>query len=909
MAEFSAAIKRVIVKETDVGFAKPRTAPAAVLFFQTDAVRISSIFIQFGLMVFIIRLFAFEGSQLADVATLAWAGFLIHHYLPARLRLPFFAVLSVAGILVATGPRIGGAVVAAGLGIIALCHLRIAFWLRIVLHSAIGLFLLALRTSPSGPLVMVLASFFMLRLMIYLYDLRTQSAPFSPARAMAYFFMLPNVCFPLFPLVDYKTFCTTYYNESPVAIYQRGLSWMLRGLVHLLLYRAVYQFMQVDPLQVTDLGGVAQFMVTTYMLYLHVSGTFHLAIGLLHLFGFNLPETHHLYLLSASFLDLWRRINIYWKNFMLKLFFNPAYFRLKKLGPTRALILATVYSFLFTWLLHIYQTMWLRGTVVFAREHTIFGMQLRFPFPVPIVEFAWQDTFFWWALGTLVLGTALWEQWRGRQRAKQKVQRTIGVALRQALCTIATFVTLITMWTYWSSQSNEELWKLISAAQNVNLPSVLAITGGVIGLGAAAILFGRSTAERTETSLGTQKPMRSAGFWRSTAFATAGCGALVAFGLVPSRVEAVRDSYAGEVMISLRSDRLNEMDLSTLTRGYYEELDVNRNDAQVRIALKPGPRWPVKQLQHQTNDFMLFDTIPGKTMNVDGMKVSFNEWGMRGPPCTKAKAPGVFRIAVLGSSREIGHGVGDEEHLTRLLEKRLNEHDTNDRIKKYELLNLAVEGYGGMQKLLQLERKAILFQPDTILFFIARKEPERTADNLSRVVTEQVKIPESVHECVDRLLAKSQVDPSMLRSQIERRMMPYLPEFNGELFQLFAEQCAEHHVQGGFVYVPEVKEFKYLHESSRKEVLQEAHATGLPVLDLFDSYQSVPDRDSLMVEPVAPYKFAPWKRKNFDDHPNAEGHRLLADELIKELHTPKARVLLNSRDVERTSHRGRESQQ
>jgi hypothetical protein len=668
---------------------------------------------------------------------------------------------------------------------------------------------------------------------------------------------------------------------------------MLRGLLHLLLYRFFYQFLQVDPYRVTDLGGVAQFMVTTYLLYLRVSGSFHLAIGLLHLFGFNLPETHHLYLLSASFLDLWRRINIYWKNAMLKLFFNPAYFRLKKLGPTWSLVLATVYTFVFTWLLHVYQFMWLRGTT----------------------EFSWQDTIFWWLLGMLVLGTALWEQWRSRQRAKSKSQRTFGRELRRAVCTIATFTILVTMWSYWSSQSTEELLLLLAAARNVTVASVLAILAGIFGLGLAAILFGDSTAERTEVSPGTARLTRPVVFWRSAAMVTAGGVALLIFGLLPTEVEAVRDSYAGEVMTSLGQDRLNEMDISKLTRGYYEDLDVSRNDHQVRIALRPGPRWPIKQMQAATNDFMLFDIIPGKSLNINGLKVSFNRWGMRGPECDLIRPPGVFRIAILGSSREVGHGVGDEDHLSRLLEKHLNENNTDERIRKFEVLNFAVEGYGGPQKLLQLERKVIQFRPDVVLYFTARKEAERTADNLSLAVTErvpftlkdplnlwseksaEVELPEPVRDCLQRLFVRAQVEPTLLRSQIERRLMPYLFEFHGDLFQLFAQQCAKHHVRGAFVYVPEVKEFRYLHSSTRNEVLQLARDTGLAVLDLFESYRSVPDRNTLMVEPGAAYELRTMKREGLDDHPNAEGHRLLAEEMYRLLHTTEGQALLKPRET------------
>ena len=67
------------------------------------------------------------------------------------------------------------------------------------------------------------------------------------------------------------------------------------------------------------------------------STTFHMIVGLLHLFGFRLPETHKLYYLAHSFTELWRRINIYWTEFMMKAVFYPTYFRVKQRGPKPAL--------------------------------------------------------------------------------------------------------------------------------------------------------------------------------------------------------------------------------------------------------------------------------------------------------------------------------------------------------------------------------------------------------------------------------------------------------------------------------------------------------------------------------------------------------------------------------------------
>src|SRR4029079_14305773 len=115
--------------------------------------------------------------------------------------------------------------------------------------------------------------------------------------------------------------------------------------------------------------------------------SFHLIVGLLHLFGFRLPETHKLYYLAHSFTELWRRINILWTELMMKVLFYPTYFRVKKLGPERALVLSTVAVFFTTWILHSYQWFWLRGG-----------------FPL-----TWPDTLFWGILGALVVLGALRE--------------------------------------------------------------------------------------------------------------------------------------------------------------------------------------------------------------------------------------------------------------------------------------------------------------------------------------------------------------------------------------------------------------------------------------------------------------------------------------------------------------------
>jgi hypothetical protein len=882
-----------------------RTPAAAVSFFSREAVRFAAVAIQLGLLVLVIRRFDFEGGQFGDVAVLAWFGFLIHHWLPARARLPFFALLSAVSVPLTVGFKIGAAVIIVGLIIIAICHMEWPFWARVLMLVCIGVGLMWLRPTPYGPPVVILASMFMLRVIVYLYDLKHRAAPISLVRASAYFFALPNVCFPLFPLIDYKTFCTTYFNDAPLAIYQRGLRWILRGLVHLLLYRVVYQFLAIDPQdpkQLVDLGSVAQFMVMTFLLYLRISGEFHLVIGMLHLFGFNLPETHHMYLLSTSFMDLWRRINIYWKDFILKIFFYPAYFRVKRLGPTWAMVLATIYAFFFTWVLHAYQLLWLRGGVAGGQEGETLGLLQRlwgwlsWVFSV----FTWQDTVFWWLLGALVLASGLWEAKRGRQRALGQTQRTLWSELGRALRTIVVFVTLITLWTLWSLQSMEELGLLLAAARNVTVASVLAILAGLTGLGIAAIVFGHSGAERTEVSRGAKRTAGGSAFWPQTAIVLSGSVAFLLFAAAP-HLHAIKDRAIGEVMTSLRQDRLSEMEMNALTRGYYEELDVTRHDVPIRLATQPKPWWPAQKLHRPTNNFFLHEPIPNVTVPVEGQgitfsSVSFNKWGMRGPAHDAEKGIGVFRIAVLGSSWEAGRGVADNENLCCLLEERLNREVRDGSIRRFEVWNFSVEGYGAPQKLMTLQQKVFALEPDLVLFVTYRRENERTGDTLSYVINFGYEPPPSLRRCLYGIYEKAQVQPGVTsRAQVERRIKPYTAEVVEEVFEQFAAECRAHQVPAAFVYRPEIKEFRWLGRAMREEVLAAAAKTGLPILDLSACFAGVEDKDSLMVMPETAYALKSMKREAVDDHPNALGHQLMAEELYKQLHTPEGRALLKAR--------------
>src|SRR5438067_4866245 len=496
-AEIQTSDQRVELRLAAGEALSPR--PTSIESYAARLAQFLAVIAQFGLIVMVVNYWQLESVALARLMGLACVGFVIHHLLPVRFRLPFFAMLSLVALISGVGhigPNLGAAwltgkirtidflyhllpgltLVGIGLGLMGLCHLPIRFAARVGLVAVAGAALVFLRAHSQWfpdvtEMWVVLGSMFMFRVMIYLYDLKHGTAPFSPAHAVSYFFMLPNVCFPLFPVVDYKTFCSTYYNEDWPRVYQSGLKWMYRGVIQLLLYRVVYQYAPLDVSNLSSALDVAGCMLGMYLLYLRISGTFHLIVGLLHMFGFNLPETHHLYLLSSSFTDFWRRINIYWKDFVMKLFFYPIHFKLRKIGPIRAMLVATLATFLATWTLHSWQWFWIRGK------------------PLPVCK----DFTFWIILAALVSVTAIYETTRGRKRTLTPSRVTLRRRSILGLQAAAIFSLMCILWAYWSCQTWSEFETLMDAASRPTFREVMIVFGVLLLICICGMLWGWSS--------------------------------------------------------------------------------------------------------------------------------------------------------------------------------------------------------------------------------------------------------------------------------------------------------------------------------------------------------------------------------------------------------------------------------
>lgn len=804
-----------------------------------------SVIVQLGLLMLVLRQFQIESSAFLQLALLTFAGFVVHAVLPMPYRLPFFLLLSLAGIGLVLGMANAAWLIGIGLVLITICHLPVVYTVRTILLLAFGGLLVALRnewlpvpwTQAIWP---ILGSMFMFRLIAYYYDLRHDTTPVSLWRTLSYFFLLPNVCFPLFPVIDYKTFRRNYYNDEAYRIYQRGVEWMLRGVVHLILYRFVYYYLTLSPSEVTNLGSLVQYLVSTFLLYLRVSGQFHLIVGMLHLFGFHLPETHHRYYLAASFTDFWRRINIYWKDFMLKVFYYPAYFQLRRWGTTPALIISTCFVFVVTWFLHAYQWFWLRGTFLLT----------------------WPDVLFWTILAFLVVINSLYEVKHGRERTLGRASWTWRSATTLTLKTVGTFSCMCLLWSFWTSESIASwlaLWRSVGEGWTVDarLWLTLLVAGVVVGGTSRDATGGGGSQKRTQ---------RQASWLRAPAVTMVSLVLLLLLG-----IESVHTRFGttvGNVIHSLRSGKLSRLDTATLERGYYENLlQVDRFNSQLwEVYMKKPTQWldlDVAGLKRFTASFGEVELMPSVSILTHYGRLSINRWGMRDQEYEQHPAPDTYRIALLGASSVMGWGVADGETFEAILEQRLNHEWAGKPYAKYEILNFGVFGYQPPQQLVMIE-KALQFEPQAVFYVATGREMSRAARYLIQAVQKGRAIP---YDPLRAIVQQAGVTAQTEETTAIRRLAPFQGDILAWTYQYIVEACRARGVVPVLIFLPQVREGTWQEETA--ETLRIAEAAGFLVIDLADVYRN---RDITLI------RLAEW-----DYHPNTRGHQLIAEHLYTAL--------------------------
>jgi hypothetical protein len=539
---------------------------------------------------------------------------------------------------------------------------------------------------------------------------------------------------------------------------------------------------------------------------------------------------------------------------MLKVFYWPIYFRVKKLGETKALVISVLAVFLLTWFFHAYQWFWLRGTFLFTGP----------------------DILFWVVLGILVVVNSVWELKHGRERRLSGSKPTAGQRLGIAARTFGTFATMAILWSLWSSQSVGEWFELWSAAgRPVDKASLGFFTGiGMVIAGAVAMGSGRKPSDPAAAAgPGTKRPASGPDKrWlaRSTALTAAGLLAIFLLGnpVVTDRV----DPTAQRVLRDLRWSRLSQKDQAQLERGYYENLNaVNSFNSQLweLYMRRPVyvPIWETDAVRN-TGDYLVNELNPDVSIVFRGAPYRTNRWGMRDRDYEKVPPPATFRLALLGDSITEGWGVGNEENFDHLLETRLNQEGVAG-YDHVEIMNFAVGGYLPVQIMMTLERKVFDFSPDAVFFVAHPGDPERVVWHLVGGVLDDVENP---YPGLQHFTDEAGITAQMEKADAIKILMPKADSALAVVYELAAASCAKRGITPVWVYLPAVPGEDDRAEKARLTEL--ASRAGFRIFDLSGIY----DRADLHEVRIG----------DWDQHPSRLGHRLIADAFYAKLMEDRA---------------------
>ncbi|HNS13098.1 MAG TPA: hypothetical protein PKM97_10845 [Bacteroidia bacterium] len=733
--------------------------------------------------------------------------------------------------------------------ILALGILLIPYNLRLkkILIILFGAALAIVYVYPGDMLIdyryvpFVIGSFFMFRSISYLHEIRFMKKEIPLIDKINYFLLTPNFSMPLFPIVDYKTFTSSYQGIN-VNTLNRATLFICRGLLQLFLYRFIYHHIVIPIDEVKTALDVVIFLVANYMIVLRVVGAYHIAIGLIMLVGYNLPDIFNNFFFATGFSDLWRRINTYWLNFMLKVFYYPIYFKIKRIGVYKALFISTFLCFIITWLLHSYQWFWLKG---------FFPLDLK-------------DAIFWLGFGLLVSLNTLWQQRKLEQGFVAK--ESPYAFIRKAFAGLLILLLMSGLWSIWTSGTLNNWWNLVSNIENFDLRQlilILMLFSFYIILSSAYHYYEKQ--EKFKTIYQTK--------YRSIISYAGLLGLLLILHFSVLFIHDNRNLFFWSRIQPLISEQLNKADLASLDNGYYSNL-ISTNDycSQIWINDTDNDRNLTKYIKSKTTkpsyDLMLSVNIPNASAEYNNISYTLNSVGLRDKEYPKAKPDSCYRIIILGGSYECGNGISDGKDFISQVEEALNDQYVaiqEGNKKHIEIINFSSHGYYLLQRFYQYKDFAQFWEPDAILLFIHTNYNVRMATYVNRVVNLGYEVKDPY---LKNIIITKQIQQTDNFAEVRKKLGSYADSLNfyalDQLCQLAAEQDSTLVVP---VYLPAIKDKNTRTDSIFVQTIKSKY--NLNTIYLTDVYHEE-DISELSISDI-------------DFHPNKKANQLISDELIEKI--------------------------
>jgi hypothetical protein len=784
--------------------------------------------------------------QLPNVILVILVGFFIHSFLPLRFRVPFFLILNFITLVILVKLAAAIAIVIIGLFIVAIStYTKLKLNYRIVIIAIIMVLLAIMRIGwlsfqESSTISRIVGVLFMFRILVYLYDLKHEKESVPYLTRVSYFFLIPNLFFPIFPVVDYTTFKRSYFSKPEFTIYKKGILWMARGVFHLLLYRFIYFYLLPSPTDIKDLSELLYYMVTAYLLTLRLSGLFHFSAGVLCLFGYDLPKTFDKHFLASGFSDLWRRINVYWRDFLMKVFYYPLYFKFKKLGVATAMIITLVIVFVINMLLHSYQWFWIRGDFVVSET----------------------DLIFWGIFGLFVTLDALLQINRKPKRNNKNFSAANALLLSTRV--VLMFLMMSLMWSLWISPNINEWLEMVSVVHNTAIIEWISLIIAVLSTICMGTLFQYYI---------NKFPTNKINNWsNSLMVVNVGMLSLVLFA-IPNFNNIINKAVSIDTTSFLTS-QLNQFDEEQLFAGYYDNLlsTSNINSKVWELEIEKPKDWQTLNtkgmiITHKKEHYT--ELKPNQSINHKGAVIKTNSHGLRDNEYSKIKEDSIYRIALLGTSIDMGVGVENQETYENLIETSVNNSNKIPEIDSLEILNFSISsmslpGYVGA-----LKNKVINFKPDMLWVLEHQMSTKKV---LSKILEKQeTKDLWQIDNFIDSLILS--IPSESLNSKAEIKMI--LDRHQFEVIEFYykeiADLCKINNIIPVMIYVQALN--KDENSDQREEIFKIVKRLGFQTLDLSTVFEVTPNRKSLQL--------GKWDTQ----HPNKIGHEIIANSILNKLNT------------------------
>ena len=268
--------------------------------------------------------------------------------------------------------------------------------------------------------------------------------------------------------------------------------------------------------------------------------------------------------------------------------------------------------------------------------------------------------------------------------------------------------------------------------------------------------------------------------------------------------------------------------------------------------------------QKSTNPILDFTHVSSKTAILQKKKISLNEYGLRGP---EIKTEDINRrILFLGGSITLGWGVEEDEVTTSVVAKRLNQNNAG----KVEVINAGVGNYNAERYTERFFKQLTELQPTDIVVQYFLRDAEDLQPSEENMILSNSQLALTLWILQQRMFgSKGQQSIRNHYQSIYDKESAGFGKMKKSLSKL-AKYAKENNIRLFMLMTPDIHDLKnYAFEDIHTTMKDFAESNGYIYVDALDKLRGISAED-LYAMPG-------------DPHPNALGHRLMAETIAPAL--------------------------